>query len=136
MSAQNNELAPNIALIYIGTMATSANAVVPGLYFRKHSRIKKVHFIDSIGIVKNNSNRLSVTLQDNAGSPVSYAAVNTSDNAAVAVTPLELVLSTPVGDPNQYEVDVPAGTTLNVKVLGVGTAIPTLAQVQVEWYPL
>lgn len=137
MSMTLNERNPNVAIIPLGTRASSASIVVPGMYFRKHSRIKEVRVADRLGITKSSSNYVTFTLQDNSGSPVAYAAAATSDNAAVAVTPLLMPLSTPVGDvTNQPEADVPAGTTLNVSIAGTGTAVLTDAVLMVEWYPL
>ena len=137
MSSNNNERTSFAMEINVGTLASSASVVIPGIYFRKHSRIKNVWLADTTGVSKSSSNYLTVTLQDNAGSPVSYAAVATSAAALVAVTPLAMALTTPVGDTaNQPEADVPAGTMLNVKVAGTGTAVTTNSKVIVEWYPL
>jgi hypothetical protein len=138
MGMMNNERDPIVTPIYIGTQLTSANAVVPGIYFRKHSRIKNAWLVNSLAITKSNSNHLGITLQDNAGTPVVYATVDTSDTAAVAATPLPLNYTNSDSDSNagQAELDVPAGTMLNVLLAGVGTTVPTLATVLIEWYPL
>jgi hypothetical protein len=134
MSMTLNERNPNVDIIPIGTFVSASTAVVPGLYFRKHSRIKNVYFVDQVGIAKSSSNYQTVTLQDNSGSPVAYAAVATSAVAAVVNTPLAMTLSTPVGT-DLNEADVPAGTQLNVSVVGTGTAVLTKAILIVEWYP-
>lgn len=141
MSMTLNERNPNTDFIPVSTQAVSsglsAGVVLPGLYFRKHSRIKNVYYIDQVGIATSASNYLAVTLQDNSSSPVAYAAINTSGVAAVVNTPLAMPLSTPVGDTvNNPEADVPAGTQLNIKLLGHGSGVPTMAGVLVEWYPL
>lgn len=137
MGSMNNERDPQILRINVGTLGTTVDTVVPGIYFRKRSRIKNVHLINQAAIAADPTQHVVVTLQSNAGSPVSYAAVDTKDSAAVANTPLALVPTTPVGDlANQPEVDVPAGTTLNVRAVTAGTAVTTLAVVQIEWYPL
>ena len=136
MSMTLNERNPNISTIHIGTQLSSAAIVFPGIYFRKHSRIKAVHFIDTTGIVASSSNYLNLALQDNAATPVAYAAGNTKVGIA-ALTQLAVALSNPVGDTaNNPEADVPAGTMLNLKLDGFGTALPTNGKVQVEWYPL
>ena len=139
MSMTLNERNPNLDFIPVGTQAVSAGmsagVVLPGLYFRKHSRIKNVYFIDQAGIAKSSSNHLLVQLQD--GSANAYAAIDTSGVAAVANVALGMPLTTPVGDvANNPEADVPAGTQLNIKLLGAGSGAPTLAGVLVEWYPL
>ena len=137
MGAKNNETGPQIAIIPLGSLAQSANSVIPGLYFRKHSRIKNVWLINGAAVSKSNSNYLALTLQDNAVSPVAYAASATSDNAVVANTQYALALSTPVGDvSNNAEADVPAGTLLTAKVVGTGSAVTTNAVLMVEHYPL
>ena len=100
-------------------------------------RIKNAWLVDQAGIAADPSNKYVVTLQDNAGSPVSYASVDTHTSAAVALTQLPLVLTTPVGDTtNQPEADVPAGTMLNVKLTKTGTVTTTDAVLLIEWYPL
>lgn len=138
MGFNNNERDSRVTPIYIGTLATSANSVVPGLYFPKRSRIKNVWYVDQAATAKNASNHLVLTLQDNAGSPVAYATADTTDNAVVALTPYALAYTNDSGDSNagQKEKDVPAGTMLNFKVVGAGTAVSTLAIALVEWYPL
>lgn len=133
--SKSNERNPNVAQIVIGTLVSSSTVVVPGLYFRKHSRIKNVYFADQTGITKDNTNHVGVTLQDL--SSVAYAALDTSDAAAVANTPLALALNSPDdADVNHLEKDVPAGTMLNIAIAAKGTAVLTKAVAIVEWYPL
>lgn len=137
MGMQNNERAPHVTNIYLGSQLSTANLIVPGIYFRKHSRIKGVNIINGAALSKDNTNHVTFTLQDNSSSPVAYAAFDTSSAAFVAQTPVAMTLSTPVGDTtNQPEADVPAGTTLGMLVVGHGTGITTLAVACVEWYPL
>lgn len=137
MSMSLNERNPNISRINIGTRASSANVVVPGVYFRKHSRIKNVWYVDGAAISKDNTNHLILKLQDNASTPVVYAAADTSDNAVVAVTPYAMALQSPDdADANHLEKDVPAGTMLDVLFNGRGTVVGTDAAVLVEWYPV
>lgn len=137
MSATLNERNPQLAIIPLGSQASGMNVVVPGLYFRKHSRIKNVWLINGAAIAANGTNHVAVTLQDNSGTPVSYASADTSAAAVVANTQYALALTTPVGDTaNQPEADVPAGTLLTAKAVGAGTAVLTNAVVMVEHYPL
>ena len=131
----NNERLPVVTPIAIGTRVSSTVVVLPGIYFRKHSRIKRVWFADTTGIVKSTTNYITAILQDL--SSVSYAKVATSDSAAVANTQLAMPLTTPVGDTtNDPEADVPAGTMLNLSIAGIGTAVLTNSVCLVEWYPL
>ena len=134
MSMTLNERNPNVDAIYIGSQITVTTVILPGLYFRKHSRIKNVWFVDQAGITLSASNYQTVTLQDMTGAPVVYAKIATSAVAAVANTPLLMVPTTPVGT-DLNEVDVPAGTMLTAKVVGTGTAVLTSAILLVEWYP-
>lgn len=136
---KSNERNPHITVIPLGTTTSGVALTVPGIYFRKHSRIKNAYLVDQAGITKSNSNYQIVTLQDNSSSPVAYASVATSDSAAVANTQLALQLSVQADDSAQavsQESDVPAGTMLNVANAPVGTAILTKAVLVVEHYPL
>ncbi len=135
MSMTLNERNPNVDIIPVGSAVSTTTAVYPGLFFRKHSRIKNVYFVDQVGIAKSSSNYQTVTLQDNSATPVAYATVATSGVAAVVNTPLAMPLSVPVGT-DLNEADVPAGTQLNVSIVGTGTAILTKSILIIEWYPL
>ena len=137
MSAQNNALAPNVATIPIGSLASAMNIVLPGIYFSKKSRIKRVDFVDQAGVASNSSNKLSIQLQDNAGSPVAYASISTFGNAAVALAPLSLTKKAAVqtAEDGSGELEVPAGTMLNLSIVGSGTAVTTSAVALIEWYP-
>ena len=143
MSMTLNERNPNIDFIPLATQAASsglsAGVVYPGLYFRKHARIKNVMYIDQAGIAVSSTNYLKIVLQDNAATPNSYASVNTSAVAAVANTALAMTLTNPLESSDasvNIEEDVPAGTQLNVQLTGHGTGVPTSAGVLIEWYPL
>lgn len=138
--AKSNERNPQVTQIDIGTIASATTIVVPGIFFRKRSRIKNVYLADQAGITKSNSNYQVVKLQDNASSPVAYATVATSDSAAVANTQLAAVLNVVASslddtDVNHLEKDVPAGTMLNVSCVGTGTAVLTKAKLIIEFYP-
>jgi hypothetical protein len=136
----NSERMPNITIIPIGTLGATAS--VPGMYFRKKSRIKHVHYIDQAGIAADNTNFLQVVLEDLAG--VDYYTLDTraaNQGAVTALTPKELIQATAtnpqVGDAtNDPEGEVAAGTSLKVTCTKNGTGVPTLGALQVEWYPL
>lgn len=135
MGANNNERTSFVIPVEVGSNVSASTIVRPGIYFRKHSRIKNVWFVDQAGIALNAGVHAVITLQDLSANP--FAAVDTANSAAVANTPLPLIPTTPVGDTaNQPEIDVPAGTMLNVKVVTASTAVTTLAKLLIEWYPL
>ncbi len=139
MSMTLNERNPNVNVLgAVGDLGTTTTLILPGLYCRKRARIKNVWLVDMTGIAKNATHHVQITVTDNAGSPVTYASVDTADNAAVAKTPLALVLSENDSDSSQavsQERDVPAGTMLLVKAQTFGTAVLTKAAVLIEWYP-
>jgi hypothetical protein len=142
MSMTLNERNPNIVEILIGTQAATIS--LPGIYFRKHSRIKAVHYIDQAGIAADNTNFLQLSLQD--ASAVQYATLDTRaahDGANTALVPQamdlvgpDLTIDAPATPTAQQEVDVPAGTALRVVVTKNGTGVPTLGRMQIEYYPL
>ncbi len=133
--AKSNEREPSVTPIYIGSQVSGVSVVLPGIYFRKHSRIKNVWFVDKTGIAKSSSNYVTLVLQDNAGSPNLYASIATSASAAVALTPLALAYSNDSDSAVDTELDVPAGTMLDISVVGTGTAICSNSILLVEWYP-
>lgn len=138
MSALNSQLIPNITVIPIGSLASGMSITLPGMYFSKKSRIKHAYLSDQAGIVSNTSNKIAILLQDNAGSPNAYASVNTFGNAAPALGVVELtkLAAFKATDDNSGELEVPAGTMLNVNLVGSGTAVTTSAVLIVESYPL
>lgn len=137
MSMTLNERNPNCDELYIDTQA--ATITLPGKVFRKHSRIKNVSFINQLGIAADNTNFLQLSLQSLDGSII-YATLDTraaGQGAVVANVPKALALVGPVGDvANQPEVDVLAGSNMVVVVTKNGTGVPTLAKLNIEWYPL
>ncbi len=139
MSAQNNEVNPNVVVIPLGTQA--ATITLPGFFMRKRARIKNVYLADQAGIAASASNYVGVKLQDNAGTPIVYASADTQAGA-VALTQYPIALAAGGGsglDADQVtapEVDVPAGTMLNVKLTATGTVTTTKAVLIVEYYPL
>lgn len=151
--SMNNERNPAIQAIYLGSQASGASAVVPGLYFRKRSRIKNVYLVDQIGLNNTDytTDYFTLTLQDNSATPVAYATVSTSGKVVAAVTQFPGVLDDGGGDAfdappgldtdsaTQPEVDVPAGTMLNVNVVGTAASthkVLTNAVLLIESYPL
>lgn len=134
--AKSNERNPHITIIPLGTQA--ASIVQPGIYFRKHSRIKNVWLVDQNGIAASTSNWINAILQDNSGSPVTYASANTKAGVT-ALTQFPLALSGNDSDSSQavsQERDVPAGTMLNANLVATGTVTTTKAIMVVEHYPL
>jgi hypothetical protein len=161
---QNNERNPQVAPIYVGSQASGAAATVPGIYFRKRSRIKNVYLVDQLGFTGTTADYFTLTLQDNATTPVSYAS-GAVKAALAALTQTSLALASGGGtafdaapasgqtdysntlssggeDEDQvggFETDVPAGTMLNVKIAGTASAahlVLTNAIVLVEFYNL
>ncbi len=134
--SKSNERNPQVTSVHIGSRLSTMNAVLPGVYFRKKAKIKNVWLIDQAGVTKSSSNYHTITLQDNASSPVAYAAIATSASAAVALTPLALAYTSDSDSANSPEITVPAGTMLNVNCVTTGSAILTDAELLIEWYPL
>jgi len=132
--SKSNERAPSVSVVHIGTRASTAGAVLPGVYFRKHSRIKNVWFVDQAGQGLDTSNYVTLLLKDLAAT--AYATVTTSAVAAVANTPLALAYTNSDGDANSPEKDVPAGTMLNIDVAFGGTGHCVDACLLIEWYPV
>ncbi len=138
MSMSLNERNPNLDEIHIGTQ--SATITLPGKYFRKHSKIKNVYYLDQAGIPADNTNFLQISLQDL--SAVEYAKLDTraaNDGAVVANTAKPMALSVQSDDSQaaiSAEEDVPAGTNLRLVITKNGTGVPTLAKLLIEWYPL
>lgn len=135
-SAINSERLPNVNTINVGTQAASIN--LPGMSFRKHSRIKEVRYIDQAGLAADNTNFLQISLQDGASNVVASLDTRAAhDGALTALVSKVMALAAPVGDTvNQPEADVVAGTDLKIVVTKNGTGVPTLGQLQIEWYPL
>jgi hypothetical protein len=130
-----SERLPNVVHVPIGTLA--ATTTLPGMYFRKKSRIKHVHLINQASLAADNTNYLQLSLQDVAGGNQEYAALDTRaahEGALTAMTPKELTLTASLLTGG--EVEVPAGTTLQLVATKNGTGVPTLAELQIEWYPL
>jgi hypothetical protein len=165
----NNERLPSINSVYIGTQASGASIVLPGIFFRKRSRIKNVYLVDQAGLsaTGDTTDYFTLTLQDNSATPVAYAVVTTSGSAVVVNTQFPTAGGTlkvggglafdtqPAGADNSgptattggldadqvggSEVDVPAGTMLNLNVVGTASAqhkVLTNAIFLVESYPL
>jgi len=66
MSMTLNERNVNVDRINIGTTTVgaglSSGIVIPGLYFRKHARIKNEYYADGAAIAASGSNSLSLKL--------------------------------------------------------------------------
>ncbi len=151
MTAVNSERMPNIVVIPVGTQA--ANIIVPVALFRKRSRLKAAYLIDQAGVVADNTNYLTMTLQGLEASPVVYGSWDTraaNQGALTANTAAQLTLGggtvlgatsgaqagTVIGDSTNPEVDVPAGNSMVFKIVKGGTVTTTAAVLQLEYYPL
>lgn len=149
----NNERNPQIESVYVGSQASGASLTLPGIFFRKRSRIKNVYLASgaAINATGNTTDYFTLTLQDNSATPIAYATVTTSGTSVAALTQLKGVLNAGGGqafdaspglDSDQAtepETDIPAGTMLNVKVVGTASAqnkVLTNAVFLVEFYPL
>lgn len=138
MSAARSDLMPNIVTIPVGTQA--ASIVLPGLRMKRHSKIKSVSLINQAALAADNTNFLQVQLQElNGGASVAVVDSRAAQQGAlVANTPKDAALaagSTGVTLDPSGELDVPAGTDLQVSIVKNGTGVPTLAVLQIEWYP-
>jgi hypothetical protein len=143
MSMTLNERNPNIVDVIVGTQAASIN--LPSPYFRKHSRIKEVRYVDQAGIAASNANYITMSLQDTLGNV--YATLDTratGQGAVTAFVALALALPNPdvTGeDPasenpaSNQETDIPAGTQLKLLLVAVGTVTTTLGRLLIEYYP-
>lgn len=124
MSGMNNELAPNITMVQIGTQAASIN--LPGPVFRKHAKLIAVSYINQALLAADNTNYLQLSLQ--IGSTVlatlDTRAAHEGALAALVATALTIASS-----------DIPAASQLKVVVTKNGTGVPTLGQLQLEWFP-
>ena len=135
-SVMNNELNPQVSQIHVGTQAATAS--LPGLVFRKKSRIKSIQAINQSAIAADNTNYLQLSVKSLAD--VEYAELDTRaahENGLVALTPKALnKASALLAVDNSGELEVAAGTTLKVVATKNGTGVPTEMQLVVEWYPL
>lgn len=137
MSLNNAERMPFVTALVIGTQA--ATKTLPGAYFRKKTRIKNVHVIDQAGVAADNTNFLQVSLQDLSGNVyASYDTRAANQGALTAMTPGACLKNTTYthNGLTTGELEVPAGTTLQIVVTKNGTGVPTLATLQVEGYSL
>lgn len=138
MSANRSDLMPNLLTIPIGSQA--ASIVLPGAKFQRNSRIKSVSLINQAGISLDATNHLHVDLQDSAGNAL--ASIDTNAGALTANVPADLTVNPSISassvcsNASHSEVEVPAGTSVIVNVVKNGTSVPTLAVLQIEWYPV
>lgn len=137
MSASRSDLMPNITAINVGSQA--ASKVLPGMLFKRKSKIKSVSYIDQTGLAADNTNFLQIQLQDLSGNVVGSLDTRAANQGAlVAMTPSDLVLAaagTAVLD-GHGELLIAAGSALQISVIKNGTGVPTLGQLQIEWYPV
>lgn len=151
-TALNNERNPNLVQVYLGNQGSAAAVVVPGIFFRKRSRLKNVYVVDQLGNSSSTTDYFTFSLQDNSPTPIAYASFTSSGLALAAVTqspPFALLAgggqafdAAPGLDADsatQPETDIPASTMLNLKITGVhsaGNKVLTNAVMVLEYYPL
>jgi len=142
MSMTLNERNTNIMPVFIGTQASTIT--LPVGYFRKHSRIKFVDLLDQAGISASNSNYLLFSLQDSSSNvyatydtrAAGQGAVTANSAAQFAIPSPDLTNDSPYTPVAEEEIDVPAGTQLNLVITANGTVTTTKALLQLEYYPL
>jgi hypothetical protein len=138
MSATRSDLLPNINTMPIGTQA--ASIVLPGMKMKSKSRIKSVSLINQAGLAADNTNFLQVILEDSAGNDLASVDSRAANQGALtANVAKDLVLLSPAGGSvvlSNGELEVPAGSDLQINVVKNGTGVPTLAALQIEWYPV
>lgn len=135
----SNERNPQVDEVYVGSQA--ATITLPAKYFRKHSRLKNVRYVDQAGLTADNTNFLQLSLQDVSGNVIAtYDSRAANQGALTAMVSKALVFSNangyPTIDANNLEVDLPALTELQLVVTKNGTGVPTLGRLYLEWYPL
>lgn len=121
MSGVNNELAPNVDLIPVGTQAASIDLPMPK--FRKHAKLKAVNYIDQAGIALDPTDFVQLSLQ--IGSTV-LATLDTTAAAVTALVAKALTLAVS---------DIPAGSQLKLVLTIGGSGTTTLGLLQLEWFP-
>lgn len=132
-SVMNNERNPHVSIVNVGTIA--ATKTLPGLYFRKKSRIKNVVYVDQAGVAADNTNFLQLSLQDLAA--LEYATLDTRAAGQGALTAMTAkALAQVSAQKVNGELEVPAGTNLQVVATKNGTGVSTLGALHIEWYTL
>lgn len=124
MSAQVNENNPHVMLIPIGSQ--NADKVLPGPKFPKNVRIKKVALLDQAGVAADDTNFLTIQLKDD-GASIAEIDTRAANEGALTANVAKYAPET--------ELDVAAGSQMSVDVNVSGTAVTTLALLQLEYYP-
>lgn len=137
-----NERNPNIVLIPLGTQAATVN--LPGMFVRKHSRIKSVQLINKAAVAASDVDYVVVALKDSNGN--SYASYDSRPEAQGALVALiagqakllnpDLVIDAPATPLAEQEVNIPSLTNLEASVTIGGAGALTAALLEVEYYPL
>lgn len=150
-SVVNSERMPSVRTVPIGTQA--ATITLPVGYFRKRTRLKEARLNDLVGIAASNANYVTVTLQDvgptpkvyasydsraaNQGALTAYLAKLMTLGGGVVLGSVAGATATPVlGDTTNPEVDIPAGSNLQLLITVTGAVTFTTALLQMENYPL
>lgn len=122
----NNELNPHAVVVHIGTLA--ATTTLPAMKTLRKSRILRVTYFDQAGIAADNTNFLQVELKK--GSTV-IASVDTraaNQGAVTANVGKDMPLVT-------AQIDQAKDSDLVLTCTKNGTGVPTLAKVQIDFFP-
>ena len=141
MSMTLNERVPQNVIIPVGSQ--SSTITLPAQYVRKRSRIKNVWAIDQAGVAADNTNYLTLSLQDSSSNvyatydsrAAAQGALTANVASALKLASPDLTLEDPNAPASQQEQDVPAGTQLQLVVTLHGSAVLTKALLEVEIYP-
>ena len=123
MSAMDNGLNPHSISLQLGTV--SADATLPGIAVRKPMVLKRMSLLNQLGIAADNTNYVKVQLQKVSDSSV-VAEIDTRAAAEGAATALVPLLA------GETDVELAAGSHLKVVVDVQGTAVLTLASLELE----
>lgn len=135
MSANRSDLMPNIVVIPIGSVGATTTKALPGMKLPRHSKIKSVSVADQGGVAANGSNHVLVKLEDMSANVI--GSLDSASQALVVNQPQDLALQAggSISQDASGELNVPAGSSVQISVQTIGTAVLTSAVLQIEWYP-
>lgn len=124
--SHSNENNPNKVMLQVGTQAASIE--LPGFVARKKMILKNMWLINQAAIAADDTNYLQVQLLAGpSGALLAEVSTKLTGGDGSAVKNVGLLGS-------DQEVVIPAGTNVALNVIKNGTAVPTLAQVDLEIY--
>lgn len=133
MSAQRNDLNPHVAMVNIGTQAATAS--LPGPKFPKKSYLNAVRLINQAALAQDDTNYLVVELRKLDDTVL--ASFSTKLTSPGKLANEALVALTASGDMlGGTPIEIAAGTATKIVATKNGTGVPTMAQLQIEWFPL